>query len=57
MSDLISDLRSNCQTLQHELSEVRAVSRDRIGELYEGFDRKRSLVKYQSQSEVIKVNL
>ena len=28
-----------------------------IGELYEGFDRKRSLVKYQSQSEVIKVML
>ena len=30
MSELISDLRSNCQTLQHELSEVRAISKDRI---------------------------
>ena len=30
MSELISDLRANCQTLQLELSEVRAVSRDRI---------------------------
>ena len=29
MSDLISELRVNCQTLQTELSEVRAVSKDR----------------------------
>ena len=29
----------------------------RLGELYESFDRKRALVKYQSQSEVIKVML
>ena len=28
-----------------------------IGESYENFDRKRALVKYQSQSEVIKVML
>ena len=28
-----------------------------IGELYESFDHKRALVKYQSQSEVIKVML
>ena len=28
-----------------------------IGELYESFDRKSALVKYQSQSEVIKVML
>ena len=28
-----------------------------IGELYDIFDRKRALVKYQSQSEVIKVML
>ena len=29
MSDLISELRVNCQTLQTELTEVRAVSKDR----------------------------
>ena len=34
----------------------RAVS-NLIGELYESFDRKRELVKYQSQCEVIKVML
>ena len=28
-----------------------------LGELYESFDRKRAIVRYQSQSEVIKVIL
>ena len=28
-----------------------------VGELYDSFDRKRAFVKYQSQSEVIKVML
>ena len=29
MSELISELRINCQTLQSELSEARSVSKDR----------------------------
>ena len=31
------------------------VSAPHLGESYESFDRKRALVKYQSQNEVIKV--
>ena len=53
MSDLISDLRSNCQTLQHELSEVRAVSRDRIDVAVQAcFDSSRTSTRKLSSSSI-----
>ena len=56
MSELISDLRSNCQTLQHELSEVRAISKDRIDvAIQANVDNSRPSTRRLSNSSITQV--
>ena len=56
MSELISDLRSNCQTLQHELTEVRAISKDRIDvAIQANVDNSRPSTRRLSNSSITQV--
>ena len=58
MSELISDLRSNCQTLQHELSEVRAISKDRIDvAIQANVDNSRPSTRRLSNSSITQVRM